>query len=371
MDILKVALGLFFGSRAFGGGPPASDGAPAYVRQSTGSPTAVPIAVVPFSNLSEDQQADRKVIGYVLARLLSSGAYVVVEPALVDSAMADMRSRADLDGPQMKQLASKLGVRLLLMGAISEYGPSRTGANQATVSLSARLVDTSNSTIVWASVASRTGGADESLFGGGGSPSLSKLTQGAVDQLVKTMVKGRREIALFAKPDTAAAPAAVTQPVGTEPAPTNVTVPTNPGAEPARDPSNAGARFLDEARSYTQDELRALLPEHAGGATRGEVIALERCMMGIQAVYRGDGGDVEVTLIDLNNVSQTKAVVRVRSAEATEAEMEGLTAFSRTSSFGEFHLNLAVGRFGVYLRGASEIEASVRKVALDLVKSMR
>lgn len=94
-------------------------------------------------------------------------------------------------------------------------------------------------------------------------------------------------------------------------------------------------------------------------------------MMGIQAVYRGDGGDVEVTLIDLNNVSQTKAVVRVRSAEATEAEMEGLTAFSRTSSFGEFHLNLAVGRFGVYLRGASEIEASVRKVALDLVKSMR
>jgi hypothetical protein len=291
---------------------------------------------------------------------------------------------------------------------------SRGGGQALTVAISARLVDTSTATIVWAAAQARTVGNDDSLFGGGGTPSLAKLTQQVVDKLVASMVKGKSDIAAFAKPlapkDLSAlpvlgapsngAPPAVHSPTGppemppaeqpalpppsapaaaasmpAAPSPASVAgaiaVPADRTDTTAAAGPNRGARFLDEAREWTLQDMKAFLPDKAGGASRVELTTMAQCMPGLDAAYRTGTSGVLISVFDLAAADQCKAAVRSRCRNATESTFEGLPAFTYTSEFGFVHLGIVAGRFAVYVRGPDEEEELVRKVGSAIIKGMR
>ncbi len=366
MDPLgKILLGLLLGSRLMGGGSKATDRASAfYSRNSSSAPPVTMIAVVPFVNLSEDTQADRKVMGTLITQLLATRAFLVTEPTVVETALADLRARGQLDAVQVKQVAEKAGARLLLMGTITEYGASRASGTSLTVAMDARLVEATSTQIVWAGVVTRTARENDSLFGGGKAPSLSKLTQDAVKELVSDMMKAREQIQKFTPtvpPPTAPATGALTAgavPGGAPPAPILAAV------------SNANARFLDESKEFTVEDMKAFLPT-VEGVERGEIVASQEPNKHVGAFYRANGTEVRVTVADYSKAEQAQAVARIQSGNTPESKFENLPAFSQTSSFGFVHLNIVAGRFALYLRAPADQEDLAKKVASAILKSMR
>lgn len=358
----KLLLGLLLGSRLMGGGGKSADHASTfYARGGSNAPPVTMIAVVPFLNLSDDTQADRKVMGTFITQMLATRAFMVTEPTVVETALTDLRVRGQLDAVQVKQVAEKAGVRLLLMGTITEFGASRASGTSLTVAMDARLVDAASTQIVWAGTVTRTAKSNDSLFGSGEPPSLSKLTQRVVQQLVGEMMKAREQIQKFTP--SVAPPATGALAAGAPPV--NSATPA-----PVAAASNANARFLDESKEFTVEDLKAFLPA-VDGIERGEVVASSECTKSVDAFYRANGTEIRVTIADLSKAEQAQAVVRMISSEATENKFENLPAYTRTSSFGFVHLRIIAGRFVLYLRAPSDQEDLARKVAAGILKVMR
>jgi len=81
-------------------------------------------------------------------------------------------------------VASKLGVTGILRGAVSDYQVQRTDAGDIPViAFDAELLDASTGTVVWRSSITKRGRGRLPIIGGG-SRSMSRLTQDACAELV-------------------------------------------------------------------------------------------------------------------------------------------------------------------------------------------
>jgi hypothetical protein len=359
--ITKVLLGLLAASKLMGGGHSADHAAASYVR--TGNVAPIAVAVVPMVNLSGDEQADRKIMGPLVTHLLASKGFLVTEPTVVETALADLRARGQLDLSQTRLASEKLGVRLLLMGSITEFGES-AGAGALTVSVDARLVDAVSAQIVWAGSVSKSARDSESLLGGGKAPSLSKLVQDVVAELVKSLVKGRADIGAY----LAAAPGITPTTTTIATPPTGTAHPTDAG--PGTEPSPAKPLYQDEERALSVDDLKALLPT-IETVERSNAIAKDHPTKLVSVYYRTADSEVRVELADYEKADIAQAVVQSRSAGAEQKSFDEQPAFSPSSEFGYFHLNISVGRFGLYLRAPAEQEETLRKIALTIVKNLK
>ncbi len=321
----------------------------------------VSLAVVPFQNVCEDAQADRKILGILVTQLLSTGAFTVTEPAIVESVLSELRARGQLDAAQMRQVAEKTGVRLLLMGTVTEFGQARSSSNSAvTVAIDARLVDVGTSRILWAGMVNKTEKETEGFLIGGSTPSLSKVTQKVVQQLVGQMVKDRRRLMALATPVATPAPALSTS-VSAAPRATTTASTASP---------NVSTRLKDEAQELTRDDLKALLPA-LDGFERGPVTLSEHAGPRAETTYKAGTAEVRVKLADYGKVEQARNVVRVESGQVQESSFEDLPAYTPSSFFGAARLNVAAGRVGLYLRAVPGQEETVKKVASALLKGMR
>lgn len=145
------------------------------------------VAVLPFQNLTSDDQAAERVRDSFMGMLLASEAFYVLPAGEVNRGI----SRAGMRSPQIptvdeiKSISKVLEVDAVITGVLKEYGTVRSGSTEANlVSLSLQMFETQTGAVVW-SAASTKGGINmmDRLIGGGGQP-MNKVTEQVINDLL-------------------------------------------------------------------------------------------------------------------------------------------------------------------------------------------
>ena len=145
------------------------------------------VAVLPFQNLSQDDDAALRVRDAFMGMLLATEAMYVLPPGEVRRGLerAQIRNAANPTVEQIQKLGELLGVEAVITGTVREYGAVRSGQSEANmISLSLQLLETQTGAIAW-SGSSTKGGIDFSdrVLGGGGQP-MNAVTEQAINDLL-------------------------------------------------------------------------------------------------------------------------------------------------------------------------------------------
>jgi hypothetical protein len=150
------------------------------------------VAVMPFENLTRDNQASDRVRDIFSAMLLATEAVYVLPPGEVARGVA----RAGIVNPtspsaeEVVKLAGILKVNAVITGVVREYGEVRSSSATANVvSISAAMIEAQTGRVVWKGASTR-GGITlwDRLFGGGGQP-MNTVTEEAVNDLLNQLFK--------------------------------------------------------------------------------------------------------------------------------------------------------------------------------------
>jgi polysaccharide biosynthesis protein PelC len=346
-----------------------------YVRGTAARP--IRIAILDFTNLApRSDEAGGVVTNAVVTYMLSTGAFDVVEPGVVDQAMKEQRIIPPPSGMDLKsatQLRDALNVDAILTGTVEEYGEVRIGnETYPSVSFSARLIDARDASIVWAGTVSRTGADKVLLFDIKRISSMGKLVKSAVATLATSMRQdqGRILASLHATGETApSAPAHGSAVLDVAPA-----APAAPVATPpvAAAPAGGAGKSKDENKALSAEELIALMPD-LPGYSKKNVEHSKHYHDTVTAKYQvADGSQfVEIKLVDYLKMAQTQKFLQTEHPNETVGEFEGLPAFIKTSEFNYLHIDVGVGRFGLFVSGPDAKKSDVEKVASGLIAAIR
>lgn len=145
------------------------------------------VAVLPFQNLSDNDQAGERVRDAFMGMLLATEAIYVLPPGEVARGI----SRVGINTPhapaieELTQLKSILEVDAVITGVLREYGPVRSGSAEANmISLSLKMLETQLGQTVW-SASSTKGGITlgDRMLGSGGRP-MNDVTIQAINDLL-------------------------------------------------------------------------------------------------------------------------------------------------------------------------------------------
>lgn len=145
------------------------------------------VAVMPFQNLTDTDDAAERVRDVFMGMLLATEAVYVLPPGEVFRGI----SRVGMVDPttpsieEIKSLAGILEVDVVITGTVREYQLVRSGASSANIiSLSLEMIETETGTIIWSASSTRGGiTLTDRLFGGGGEP-MNDVTLESVDDLL-------------------------------------------------------------------------------------------------------------------------------------------------------------------------------------------
>jgi polysaccharide biosynthesis protein PelC len=148
------------------------------------------VAVLPFANLSRDQQAaDRVRDVFTTALLATGGVYVLPSGEVVRGiGLAGIANPVAPSTEEIKKLATLLKAQAIISGVVREYGEVRSGTASANViSVSLQMTEAQAGRVIW-SVSSTKGGigVKDRLLGGGGQP-LNTITEEAVNDLINQL----------------------------------------------------------------------------------------------------------------------------------------------------------------------------------------
>jgi TolB-like protein len=139
------------------------------------------IALFPFENFSEDKNALISVMPVLRDRLKAKGLEVLDEDSLNKFLL---KERIRSTGYVSKDIARKIGgefnVKAILVGSINSFYPKEN----LRVGFSARLVNSSDGSIIWANHASATGEDFIGILGLGKVKTIEKLTSKVIDKLL-------------------------------------------------------------------------------------------------------------------------------------------------------------------------------------------
>jgi hypothetical protein len=145
------------------------------------------VAVMPFQNLTGQDDAAERVRDTFMGMLLATEAIYVIPPGEVARGIA-RAGGVGLEGPtseQVEKLSGILEVDAVITGVLKEYGAVRSGTASANViSLSLQMIESGSGRVVW-SASSTKGGITvwDRLLGGGGEP-MNTVTEDVVDDLL-------------------------------------------------------------------------------------------------------------------------------------------------------------------------------------------
>jgi polysaccharide biosynthesis protein PelC len=148
------------------------------------------IAVMPFANLTRDNQAADRVRDTFINNLLSTGSLYVIPSGEVARGIARV-APADPTAPsgeETERLAAVIKADALITGVVREYGEVRSGSTSSNViSISVRMIEAGTQKVVW-SASSTKGGITikDRLLGGGGRP-MNEITEEAVNDLINKL----------------------------------------------------------------------------------------------------------------------------------------------------------------------------------------
>jgi len=377
-----------------------NDGGPSSrVFVKNGTTKRLRVAVLPFDNVSKDAEAGRVVTNTVITYLLSTGYFDVVEPGMVYAAMGaeNIRLTDGITVDSCQKLQPTLKADAYIMGMVEEFGEVRVGSDSyPSISISARLVNAHTADILWAATISKTGADSVKVFDIGRVSSLGKLAKRAAGDLVSSLAKSREDVS-----KGTAAPVTETVAVDSEPVTANVshgetvtvanppavvgpaTVPsTTPDTAPDTAPPAvatpgangtpaAGGKSADGS-AFPQDEFTGLL-KNVGNATLGEVSYKKHFHDTAEADYRLTAGGkvVQVKLVDYLSGATSLKFLQGYNPDARQGTFESVPAYTGESDFGYYHMDLAIGRFGVFLRGPKDTRADIESIGKGLVALLK
>jgi hypothetical protein len=150
------------------------------------------VAVMPFADLTRDNQAGDRVRDVFSSMLLATGDIYVLPPGEVARGISRV-GVVDPTAPstaEITKLAGVLKVNAIVTGVVREYGEVRSASATANViSVSAEMIETQTGKAVWKG-ASTKGGVTflDRLLGGGGQP-MDHVTEKAVNDLLNQLFK--------------------------------------------------------------------------------------------------------------------------------------------------------------------------------------
>ncbi len=149
------------------------------------------IGVVPFENLSDSQGAGAQGTRYFINSLLSTDAFVVIEPGEVARSLESQGvvRTAQLTTEQIKAVGRDLGVQGLFMGTVSESASLRSGnTTVSVVTIVIRLVETETGATVWSATNSEDSSGFWSGLFGTGQKSRSEVMRKCIDGCLNTLL---------------------------------------------------------------------------------------------------------------------------------------------------------------------------------------
>jgi TolB-like protein len=151
-------------------------------RQST-SPT---FAVIPFDNMSDQQNAGNICTRYLLSEMVGRG-WTVIEPGVVNDAALRLGKvlRGEVDKTMLEYLRDSVGVDLVITGTVNEFQPGRSDVAPPSVALDARILHAKDGKIISAVIDTRDGGDTGTIIKTGPGNSLGRLTREALENIVK------------------------------------------------------------------------------------------------------------------------------------------------------------------------------------------
>ena len=145
------------------------------------------VAVLPFANLSRDQQAAERVRDVFVTALLATGGIYVIPTGEVAKGIgqAGMANAAAPSSDDVKKIAPIVKANAVITGVLREYGEVRSGTSTANViSLSLQMLEAQTGRVVWSASVTKGGiGLKDRLLGGGGEP-LNTITEKAIKDLI-------------------------------------------------------------------------------------------------------------------------------------------------------------------------------------------
>lgn len=149
------------------------------------------VAVLPFENLSSDQQAGLRATRLMVTELLASGAVDVVEPGEVEGALARLLGQQRIPTvEEIVTLGKSLEVQALILGTVAQSEVLRSGSvGMPVVTLDAQMVETETGAIIWATThTEKGGGLSARILGTGGQP-ISETTRLCVQNLLAALLE--------------------------------------------------------------------------------------------------------------------------------------------------------------------------------------
>ncbi len=150
------------------------------------------VAVLPFSNLTQNTPAAERVRDVFSTMLQATGSVYVLPNGEVARGIA----RARLSNPaqptveEAVALGKELKADVVITGTLREYGEVRSGnASANAIAVSLQMMETQTGKLVW-SASSTKGGVTtgDRLFGGGGEP-MNAVTESAARDLINKLFK--------------------------------------------------------------------------------------------------------------------------------------------------------------------------------------
>lgn len=142
------------------------------------------IAVLPFANYSETENADQHIMPALRKNLEQLGFVLADEQAVMDFLVLErVRTTAYISAELARKLGEKVGADAVMLGSIFMYADSE----YPKFGLSARLVSTSQGEVIWTQFASETGEDFTKILGLGTVTSISDLVGTVLGRLTAGM----------------------------------------------------------------------------------------------------------------------------------------------------------------------------------------
>ncbi|MDP3048569.1 MAG: FlgO family outer membrane protein [Thermodesulfovibrionales bacterium] len=141
----------------------------------------IKIAFFPFENLSDDKDVLKQVIPVLRSRLEKKGLEILDDESLNRFLLKErIRSTGYISSDIARKLREELDVNAILVGSVNSFFP---GENPR-VGFSARLINSSDGSILWANHASATGEDFATVLGLGKVKTIDRLISRVIDKLL-------------------------------------------------------------------------------------------------------------------------------------------------------------------------------------------
>lgn len=151
------------------------------------------IAVLPFTNLSNERFAGERVTRGFLTELTMAERYQIVDPGEFLTVLEKMGalpgSQGIYDPDKLKTAATQVGATGILRGAVTEFRTQRSGTSEIpVVAFDVELIDVATSNVVWRGSVAKRGKGRVPIFGGG-ERTYAGLVEAASEEIVSRLEK--------------------------------------------------------------------------------------------------------------------------------------------------------------------------------------